>query len=117
MFTLLAESHKDVIILRLSGDMLLADVAQLNPELDAYLLSPGVSQIVLDLNRIERVDTSGLGVLVSKSTKILNTGRRLVLLNPSPQVARLLKKVEIEGFFPTFDNEEELKGYIPNAAE
>lgn len=54
MFTLLAESHKDVIILRLSGDMLLADVAQLNPELDAYLLSPGVSQIVLDLNRIER---------------------------------------------------------------
>lgn len=117
MFTLLAESHKDVTIVRLRGDMLLADVAQLNRELDEYLLSPDVSQIVLDLSGIGRVDNSGLGVLVSKSTGLLNTGRRLVLLTPSPQVAQLLKKVEIEGFFPTFESEEELKGYIPNAAE
>ncbi len=117
MFTLLAESHTDVTIVRLSGDMLLADVAQLNRELDQYLLAPDVSQIVLDLSRIERVDTSGLGVLVSESTKLLNMGRRLILLTPSPQVAQLLKKAEIEGFFPTFESEEELNGYIPNAAE
>ncbi|WP_165174662.1 STAS domain-containing protein [Desulfovibrio sp. ZJ369] len=117
MFTLFAESHRDVTIVRLSGDMLLADVAQLNQELDQYLLAPDVSQIVLDLSRIERVDTSGLGVLVSESTKVRNMGRRLILLTPSPQVAQLLKEAEIEGFFPTFESEEELNGYIPNAAE
>lgn len=117
MFTLQAESHKNVVVLRYLGDMQLPDVPQFSRQLDEHLLAPGIKQVVLDLSHVGKVDTSGLGVLVSASTKSRGHGRRLVLLMPAPHVADLLKKVEIEGFFPTFDTEEELKGYIPDTAD
>ena len=117
MFTLQAESHKNVTVLRYLGDMLLPDVPQFSRQLEAHLLAPGIKQVILDLSHVDKVDSSGLGVLVSASTKSRGHGRRLVLLTPAPHVAELMKKVEIEGFFPTFDSDEELKGYIPDAAD
>ena len=111
MFSLQAESHNKVTVLRLAGDMVLPDVPDLSRQLDAYILAPGIRQVVLDLS------ASGLGVLVSASTKGRSQGRRLVLLTPAPHVTDLLRKSEIEGFFPTFYSEEELKGYIPDTAE
>ena len=97
MFDLQAELYNKIIILRLTGDILLADV--------------------VDLSRAGRMDNAGLGVLVSISTKLQGRGRRLILLCPAPPVAQLLKDAEVEGFFPTYESEEELKGYIPDAAE
>lgn len=117
MFSLQAESHNKVTVLRLAGDMVLPDVPDLSRQLDAYILAPGIRQVVLDLSEVNKLDASGLGVLVSASTKGRSQGRRLVLLTPAPHVTDLLRKSEIEGFFPTFYSEEEIKGYIPDTAE
>ena len=117
MFELRAESHTNVTVLRYSGNLLITDVAEFSKQLEDHLLSPGIREVVLDLSHVEKVDTSGLGVLVSASTKGRGRGRRLVLLMPAPHVAELLSKAEIEGFFPTFESEEELKGYIPDTAD
>ena len=69
MFELKAESHTNVMVLRYHGNLLLPDVAQFSKLLEEYLLAPDIRQVVLDLSRVEKVDTSGLGVLVSASTK------------------------------------------------
>lgn len=116
MFELKAESHTNVTVLRYIGDLRLPDVAEFSKQLESYLLAPKMRQVVLDLSQVGKVDNSGLGVLVSASTKGRGSGRRLVLLAPAPHVAELLRKAEIEGFFPTFDSEEELQGYIPDTA-
>ncbi|WP_022655720.1 STAS domain-containing protein [uncultured Desulfovibrio sp.] len=118
MFDLQAESHNNVDILRLTGDVLLADVVEFNRRMEESIAASNVPQAVLDLSQVGRMDNAGLGVLVSISTKLQGRGRRLVLLNPAPHVAQLLKDAEIEGFFPTCESEEELKGYnTPDAAE
>ncbi len=117
MFELKAESHPNVTVLRYAGDMCLPDVAQFTRELEAHLFAPNIRQVILDLSAVGKADMSGLGVLVSVNTKGCGMRRRLVLLNPAPHVAALLRKAEIEGLFPTFDNEDELKGYIPDAAD
>lgn len=98
MFELKAESHTNVTVLRFSGNLLLPDVAEFSKLLEEHLLAPNIRQVVLDLSHVEKVDTSGLGVLVSASTKGRGRGRRLVLLMPAPHVAELLRKAEIEGF-------------------
>ena len=117
MFALKAESHPHVTILRFEGDMCLSDVAQLTKELEAHLFAPHIRELVLDLSTVGKVDTAGLGVLVSINTRGLGMRHRLVLLKPARHVVALLRQAEIEGFFPTFDSEEELKGYIPDAAD
>ena len=69
MFELKAESHTNVTVLRYSGNLLITDVADFSKQLEDHLLAPGIREVVLDLSHVEKVDTSGLGVLVSASTK------------------------------------------------
>ena len=83
MFELKAESHTNVTVLRYSGNLLIGDVAEFSTQLEDHLLAPGIREVVLDLSHVEKVDTSGLGVLVSASTKGRGRGRRLVLLMPA----------------------------------
>lgn len=117
MFDLQAELYNKIIILRLTGDIFLADVVEFNQQMENHIASPDIAQVVVDLSRAGRMDNAGLGVLVSISAKLQGRGRRLILLCPAPHVAQLLKDAEVEGFFPTYESEEELKGYVPDAAE
>ena len=70
MFTLQAESHKNVTVLRYLGDMLLPDVPQFSRQLEAHLLAPGIKQVILDLSHVDKVDSSGLGVLVKHTAGV-----------------------------------------------
>lgn len=46
--------------------------------------------LIVDLAEVERVDVTGLGVLVGTHHKAIRTGRRLVLRDVHPRVMRLL---------------------------
>lgn len=117
MFDLQAESRNNINFLHLTGDVLLPDVVAFHQRIDDCMAASNVPQVVLDLSQVGRMDKAGLGVLINLCFQLQRCGRRLVLLNPAPHVAQLLKDTEIDGFFPTCDREEELKGYIPDIAE
>lgn len=112
MFTLIPEPHDDVLILRLTGDVCLTDAVNFNHQMDGYLASPKVRQLVLDMSKTGKIDRSCLGVLVSLNTTLQGQGRRIVLLAPAPHVQQILLAAELEGFFPIYESEEEFHGYI-----
>lgn len=113
MYSLDVENTGVTLIVRLHGDVLLPEVASFNAVMRGHSKTPGITQLVLDLSGVGRMDASGLGVLVSLNTSMQRYGRRLVLLCPAPHVVSLLQQAEIEGFFPTLESEEELKDYTP----
>lgn len=114
MFDLQAEQLGNILIMRLKGSVLLPDAIAFGQQLAALASAHNITQAVLDLSKVTTIDKAGLGVLVSMSTRYRGGGRRLVLLSPAPHVVELLKDAQIEGFFPTYETEEELKGYIPS---
>ena len=116
MFDLEATRHESSLIIRLSGDILMPDVMSFMKSMEGHCAVADISQIVLDLSGVARMDAPCLGVIVSLSTKMQSRGRRIVLLSPSAGIVHLLREEEIEGFFPTCQSEEELRGYIPEAA-
>ncbi|MFR8276551.1 MAG: STAS domain-containing protein [Desulfovibrio fairfieldensis] len=65
MFDLQAELYNKIIILRLTGDILLADVVEFNQQMKNHIAAPDIAQVVVDLSRAGRMDNAGLGVLVS----------------------------------------------------
>ena len=113
MFKIEPECHGDILILRLSGDILLADAVEFNTQMEKILASDKISQAVIDLGQVGQVDNACLGVLVSLNTIYQNKGRRLVLLRPAPHVLEVLRQAEIEGFFPTFSSEDSFRGFVP----
>lgn len=79
----------------------IADGLALAGELDAHTapllaewltdLPPGESDVVLDIERVEFMDSSGLRVVIDVHQRALDAGRRLVLRHPTATVHRLLE--------------------------
>ena len=112
MYRLEPETEGATLTLHLTGSVLLDDAVAFNNEMRDYSKKPNINQLVLDLGAVEEMDNAGLGALVSLHTSMQRYGRRLVLSHISEHVEQLLEAAEIEGFFPTVESEEELKGFI-----
>lgn len=111
MFNLEPQIQNTTLTLHLTGDVLLDDVVEFNNTMREYSKKPNITQLVLNLGTVGRMDQAGLGVLVSLNTSMQRYGRKLVLLHLAPHIEQLLKDAEIEGFFPTCESEEELRGF------
>jgi anti-sigma B factor antagonist len=85
----------------------------LSGELDAHTapqlaerlaqLPPGDADVVLDIGRVEFMDSSGLRVVIDVHQRAADAGRRLVLRHPTSAVQRLL---EISGLSDHLSTEE-----------
>jgi len=62
---------------------------------------PDGETVVLDVDGVEFIDSSGLRVLVDVNQRATDVGRRLVLRNPSPAVRRLLEISGLQGHLDT----------------
>jgi anti-sigma B factor antagonist len=59
-------------------------------------LAAGSGRLVADLSGVELLDITGLGVLLGTHRRARLAGRRLVLLNAAPRVARLLRATRVD---------------------
>ncbi|CAA7613913.1 STAS domain-containing protein [Magnetospirillum sp. UT-4] len=72
-----------------------ADFRQMMARLDSH---PD-TEIVVDLSRVEHVDSAGLGLLLVAREKVMKKGGRVVLRNPGGQVGRMLALARFRDFF------------------
>jgi anti-sigma B factor antagonist len=80
----------DKTIVRLAGDLDFATVAEVMPVLEeACARNP--AQVVLDLSRVEFLDSSGISLLVTVHKRRTADGCSLVVTNPSAAVSRVLE--------------------------
>lgn len=113
MFELEIERYGVITVVHLTGDMLLEDAVSLRQQLEQTLKATQVKDVALDLHKVQNVDSSGLGALVGASATGRVRGKRLMLFQPSKEVSDLLEKVEIAGFFPLLEDEDDLLSRLP----
>jgi anti-anti-sigma factor len=82
------EVHDGVAVMALSGELDMAAVPILRENL-APLEGNGVSTIVLDLQDLAFIDSSGLLAFVEARTRAMSNGHRLVMSGASPAAQRL----------------------------
>jgi anti-sigma B factor antagonist len=64
-------------------------------------LATGPTALVLDLDAVTFIDSTGLGVLVELGHNATDGGGALVLRNPSPRVVRILQTSGLHDTWPT----------------
>ncbi len=97
-------SAGDVTILDLEGRLWILDLP-LRDRVHA-LLETGTRYFILNIERVDYMDSSGLGQLVSLWTSVRTKGGNLVLLQPSVRVRRLLTVTRLHVVFDIFREEE-----------
>jgi anti-anti-sigma factor len=88
-FRVEAHSEEQARVLTVSGELDLAAASSLEEEL-GRALSSGSPLIVVDLENLDFIDSTGLSVLVRAHQQAQDQGLQLGLVNAGAQVERLL---------------------------
>ena len=95
-----------VLIYSLSGQLLSAETADQMVRQADNDLEKGKKRFIVDISKLEHVNSSGLNCLLRTFTKIRNKGGESVILNPSTSVKKLLEISKLNTVFRIETNEE-----------
>ncbi|HYL36022.1 MAG TPA: STAS domain-containing protein [Bryobacteraceae bacterium] len=101
------ERHRvnDVTVLRFTEpSQLLASSLELN-ELSKAIRVENDSKVLIDLSKVSRIDSTGLGVLMHCYCHAVKNSGVLKLLNPDAPVKRVLSVTKIDTVLQSFEDE------------
>jgi anti-sigma B factor antagonist len=93
----------DVTLLELDGRFTAVDAPGRLRDAVASSVKGGAQQIVLDLSKVNYIDSTRLGELISAHVSISRQGGRLVLAATPPRIAELLGLAGLDGIFERHD--------------
>jgi anti-sigma B factor antagonist len=106
---LLASGHA---LVELSGEIDLAVVPDLITEFE-YATTQLSAYLLVDLNRVEFIDSSGLGALVRARRQARDLGGDVVLVGAGAQVAELLELTNLHELFTVHDDVDHAVAGLP----
>lgn len=81
-----------VMVARLSGELDIAVADKLRSSMEKELdNSPLIKNIILNLDRVSYIDSSGLGVILGRYRRISKNGGRMFLVGASPHIRNVLE--------------------------
>jgi anti-anti-sigma factor len=105
--TLAWKKSGGVSVLEFRGNTELTHTAQELDELRREVLEQKDSKVLIDLSRVTRIDSAGLGQLMSCYSHLVRNQGTLKVLNPRPEVRNLLEMTGISTLIEAFSDEAE----------
>ena len=104
----LSDREQDgVIVLEPKGKIMGGpDASMLHDKLHEILESGG-KQVVIDLSKVDWMNSTGLGILISSYTTLRNSGGQLKLANVTEKIKSLLVITKLVSVFESHDTIEE----------
>lgn len=96
-----------VSVLQFKVSAELTHSAQELEELRREVLEQSDSRVIIDLSRVTRIDSAGLGQLMSCYSHLVKNRGALKVLNPTPEIKKLLDMTGISTLIHTFQDEQE----------
>ena len=91
-------------LLRVEGVIKLGESAKFLARTLERVLAEDEGHVFVDLERINYIDSTGIGELVGYLGRFGERQRRLVLVHPSERIRRLLQVAQLDDLFPTYDD-------------
>ena len=99
-----------VSVLRFRASAELTHSARELEQLRKEVLEQSDTRVIIDLSRVTRIDSAGLGQLMSCYSHLVKNRGALKMMNPAPEIRHLLDMTGLSTLIPTFHDEEEAVG-------
>ncbi len=96
-----------VSVLRFKTNAELTHSAHELEELRKEVLEQSDTKVIIDLSRVTRIDSAGLGQLMSCYSHLIKNRGALKVLNPKPEIRKMLDMTGLSSIIPTFHDEQE----------
>ena len=97
---------QDVLLVRLAGELDQCSASGIRRDLDALLSDTRIRHLVIDLNDMPFMDSSGLGVILGRYRTMLLRGGTVSLMHLSPQVRRVYDLSGMAKIIPVINEKE-----------
>ena len=98
---------EDLTLLRLEGVIKLGESAEFFSSALENVLKNESTNVIIDFTKIDYIDSTGIGELVGYLGKFTTQNRKLILVNPSERIQKLLKLAKLDTVFKIYSTEEE----------
>ena len=98
--------EKKVPIIDLEGEVDVYTAPQLKQQMIG-LLETGAKELVVNLTKVEYLDSTALGVLIGGLKRIRELDGNMVLVCPSPRIKRVFEITGLDKIFDIYNSEEE----------
>ncbi len=94
-------------LLTVEGVVKLGESAAFFAQTLERILTQDSGDVVVDFTKIDYIDSTGIGEMVGYLGRFRDSQRRLILVNPSDRIRRLLEISRLDQLFPIFDSVDE----------
>ena len=99
--------NSKIVKISFSGEITLDNSLIFKEEIKNYLVDKGIYFLIIDLNEVEFIDSSGLGMLISFFKEINEKKGQLVYIGIHDYVAKIIDLVQLGQVFIIKDDEKE----------
>lgn len=99
---------RNTLIARIAGelDMLAAD--QIREDIDKKIDNSEISNLILNLEKVTFIDSSGLGMILGRYKKLKSRNGRMYIAGARPQVEKILYFSGINKLITVYRNEQDI---------
>ena len=94
----------EVTIVVVRGVIKLGESAKTFSRFLGEVLEEGSNPVLIDLEGIDHVDSTGLGELVGYLQRFEEQGRRMAFINPAKRLRKLFKLTRLDEVVPIYDD-------------
>jgi anti-sigma B factor antagonist len=107
-------SREGVDILSLKGRLTVGEASAVREKVTA-VIATGTVNVLLNLQNVEYIDSTGLGALVICFTSLKKAGGALKLVNPNKRNVELLLLTKLHTIFEVFNDEQDgVNSFFPD---
>ncbi len=85
------EKQKSTVVVRLSGELDHSYAERIRAELDELIADPSVKRLVLDLNELNFMDSSGIGMIIGRYKTMARRGGRVCVRCTNRRIDRIFE--------------------------
>lgn len=82
--------ERQTLLLRLDGDLDMKTAETLRSVIDNEIERRGVRTVILNMEQVQFIDSSGLGVILGRYKKLLPLGGKLKITNVPPNIFKIM---------------------------
>jgi anti-sigma B factor antagonist len=111
------EIAPDISVIELIGKLALGRESQKIETVVDQLIAEGRRKAILDMTKVDYLDSAGLGLLALASGKLKESGGRLAIVVPEGRVLRLLKMTQLNAIVTVAPTLEEAQRAVEGGAQ
>ena len=105
------------VVLELNGKLTGGPEAETFRNIFRTLMEEGKKNIIVNLKKVDWINSTGLGILIAGYTSVRKAGGDLVLCNVGDRIDSILYVTKLNLLFQAFDSEEEAAEHFKKGQE